>query len=240
VKAIAIVCSFVCLAAATSGVRAQPADQPLSASEAAALDTMLAGLFAAPDPQTPPDVLGYAAVPVGATAMDAQWRAATISGSSGIAGPWADLVARVRSLPAPTRAAAVNVFVNHSIAFSDDASIYGVSDHWAGLEETVRRGRGDCEDFALAKMQLLAAAGAPQRDLYLVIVRDMVRDIDHAVLAVRDGDRFYILDSANDRVSAPGLAARYRPIASFSGDARWTFGHRAADMASAVIQPAAE
>src|SRR5439155_18744930 len=115
--------------------------------------------------------------------------------------------------------------------------------HWAGLAETIAHGRGDCEDFAIAKMQLLAAAGVPQRDLYLILVRDEVRQIDHAVAAVRDEDRIYILDSANDRVVSPEQVRGYRPVVGFSGDARWTFGLRGADVAAGgrvEAQPGAE
>jgi hypothetical protein len=43
------------------------------------------------------------------------------------------------------------------------------------------------EDFAIAKMQILAAAGVPTRDMYLTLVRDLRRQEDHAVLVVRVG-----------------------------------------------------
>ncbi len=160
----------------------------------------------------------------------------------GLPGAWADLIARIQGLSVLQRAEEVNRFTNHHIAFSDDLSIYGVADHWASLAETIAHGRGDCEDFAIAKMQLLAAAGVPKRDLYVILVRDVVREIDHAVLAVRDGDRLYILDSANDRVLSPEQVNGYRPVVSFSGDARWTFGLRTASAASSVAaaQPAAD
>ena len=38
----------------------------------------------------------------------------------------------------------------------------------------MRRGRGDCEDYAIAKLQMLRAAGFEDRDLYLVIAKDLI------------------------------------------------------------------
>jgi predicted transglutaminase-like cysteine proteinase len=228
---------------------AQPADAPAedapppaSSEQAAAIEGALQDLFSAPLPQAGPDVFGYAAVEIGATRLEDQWRRITQDAAPQLAGPWADLVDRIQPTSLLSRIQAVNSFTNHHLVFADDLSIYGVADHWAGLAETIAQGRGDCEDFAIAKMQLLAAAGVPTRDLYLILVRDTGRDIDHAVAAVRDGDRLYILDSANDAVRTADQVKGYRPVASFSGETRWTFGLRTAAAPTGDIeaQPAAE
>jgi predicted transglutaminase-like cysteine proteinase len=229
---------------------AQPADAPpaeappppASAEQAAAIEGALQDLFSAPLPQAGPDVFGYAAVEIGATRLEDQWRRIIQEPAPELAGPWAGLVGRIRSTSLLSRIQAVNSFTNHHLVFADDPSIYGVADHWAGLAETLAQGRGDCEDFAITKMQLLAAAGVPTRDLYLILVRDTGREIDHAVAAVRDGDRLYILDSANDAVRTADQVKGYRPVASFSGENHWTFGLRtaAAPTAGVEAQPAAE
>jgi predicted transglutaminase-like cysteine proteinase len=41
----------------------------------------------------------------------------------------------------------------------------GVADFWANAGETLRRGTGDAEDIAIAKMQVLKAAGFDPKDL---------------------------------------------------------------------------
>ncbi|HTI66705.1 MAG TPA: transglutaminase-like cysteine peptidase, partial [Caulobacteraceae bacterium] len=89
-------------------------------------------------------------------------------------------------------------------------------------------GRGDCEDFAIAKMQLLAAAGVPTRDMYLTLVRDLRRQEDHAVLVVRLGEGAYVLDSDADTLLRSDELHRFRPVVAFSENGRWIFGHRTA------------
>ena len=61
----------------------------------------------------------------------------------------------------------------------------GVADRWSAADDTLARGRGDCEDYALAKLAMLRRAGFADRDLYLVLVKDLARRADHAVLVVR-------------------------------------------------------
>ena len=223
-----------------SAAPAQDAESASDAQQTTAIEGALKDLFADPGPQPGPDLFGYDAASIGATPMEDAWRGAASGGE--LSGPWADLVGRIGGLPAWTQAEAVNAFVNRRIAVADDPAVYGVADHWASLSETIAEGRGDCEDFAIAKMQLLIDAGVSPRDLYLVLVRDTVREADHAVLAVRDGERLWILDSANERMLGAEQVTRYRPIVGFSGDARWTFGHRTTQVAAApiAVQPAAE
>lgn len=197
---------------------------PAAAGQSGTLDDVIKGLFDDAGAPAGPDVFGYASVSIGSTPMDDLWRRAAVGAPPELGGEWAALVDRIQDVPVRTKIEAVNSFTNKHIAYASDQAVYGVDDYWAGLSETIAHGRGDCEDFAIAKMQLLAAAGVPQRDLYLILVRDTVRDADHAVLAVRDGDKIYVLDSLDDRVLTADQIKTYRPTISFSGDARWTFG----------------
>ena len=176
---------------------------------------------AAPDS---PNLFGSVALPIGGTPLDAMWRRA--SADSGSLAQWAtplrnaggDREAMVR---------AVNLWVNRRIDFTDDARAGGRADHWQTASESLRRGRGDCEDYALAKLQLLAALGVPRDDLYLVLVRDLVRRQDHAVLAVRLNDRFVVLDNNSDALLDDGQVRDYRPVMSYSGSRRWIHGYAA-------------
>ena len=81
---------------------------------------------------------------------------------------WQELLARVRVLaqgPSPDLALdLVNRFFNTRIRFGEDIAVWGVSEYWATPLETVRQGRGDCEDIAIAKYFTLLSAGvAPAR-----------------------------------------------------------------------------
>lgn len=137
---------------------------------------------------------------------------------------------------------AVNRWVNRNIAFGDDRDIYGRTDYWAPAAETFRRGIGDCEDFAIAKMELLSALGVSRDKMRLVVARDLVRNADHAVLVVTLSDRSVMLDNVTDQLLDARLPNDYRPIMSFSQNAKWVHGYAVPSatpvrMASAVALP---
>lgn len=119
----------------------------------------------------------------------------------------------------------VNSWVNRAITFTDDRDLFSKADFWAGAAATLKLRRGDCEDIALTKMQLLAAAGIPREDMILTIARDLVRNADHAVLIVRHDGRYYMLDNASDEVFDASLSYDYRPILSFSSSQTWLHGY---------------
>ena len=73
-----------------------------------------------------------------------------------------------------------------------------------------------------------AAAGVPMRDMYLTLVRDLLRQEDHAVLVVRVGEGAYVLDNNEDTLLRSDEQHRFRPVVAFSGNGRWIFGHRTA------------
>jgi hypothetical protein len=196
-----------------------PPDQALDRESEEALQALLA----APPPPKSPDVFGLPAVEVDAAVPDRRW--ADLRGRMGAAfgGEWGALAARLRGRPVAVAAEAVNGAVNRRVALAADADVYGVDDYWASLAETIEAGRGDCEDFAIAKMQLLEAAGVAPQDLYLLLVKDLGRGLDHAVLLVRDGQGLLVLDSAAERVLPVDEVRRYRPVMAFSGASRWLF-----------------
>lgn len=168
-----------------------------------------------------PDLFGSKAIRIGATRLDSKWRSVSRAGSA----QTLTRVAYSRGADRAEQLRQVNAAVNHAITFSEDTRTYGQSDHWANAQESLRRGRGDCEDYAIAKMQILRAAGVPSRDLMLVIVRDLVRRQDHAVLAVRTAEGFAILDSNTDRVLRAEDVVDYRPIMTFSTEGTWLHGY---------------
>jgi predicted transglutaminase-like cysteine proteinase len=185
-----------------------------------------------------PDVFGSVALSVGRTPLDHRWRKVARQGIGGAAGAYA---ASLRGLGPLARVEAVNRYVNGRVQFVDDSRQYGREDHWVAASETLRRGRGDCEDYAIAKLQLLRAAGVPDRDLYLVIAKDLVRRADHALLVVRAGDRMVVLDNGTDRLLDADDVGDYRPILTFAATGAWTHGYRrpapTMTMAAASVAP---
>ena len=120
---------------------------------------------------------------------------------------------------------AVNRWVNRNIAFGEDRDVYGRADYWAPAAETLRRRIGDCEDFAIAKMELLSALGISRDKMRLVVARDLVRNADHAVLVVTMEQGTVMLDNMTDQLLDARLPNDYRPIMSFSQNAKWVHGY---------------
>ena len=118
----------------------------------------------------------------------------------------------------------VNHWVNHRIAYTEDRDLFGVEDLWAGARRTLKLRKGDCEDIALLKMQMLAAAGVSREDMILTIARDLVRQADHAVLIVRTPDGYRMLDNASDELIDAAPRQDYRAIVSFGSKDTWLHG----------------
>jgi predicted transglutaminase-like cysteine proteinase len=116
--------------------------------------------------------------------------------------------------------------VNRRVRFTDDQRQFGRADVWSAANDTLQRGRGDCEDYAIAKLQMLRRAGISDRDLYLVIVRDLVRRADHAVLVVRAAGHMYVLDNGTDDILDSETVSDYRPVLTFAATGAWTHGYR--------------
>lgn len=177
-------------------------------------------LSAQPAPRSgQPDVFGTVALPISRTALDGKW--ATVSQPLSGKGLWSGLVHAAQAAGRQQQVEMVNSWVNQRLRFVDDRG-----DNWASARQSLLRGAGDCEDYAIAKMKLLEAAGFDRHAIFLVIARDLVRQADHAVLAVRINDELMILDNMTDRVLPSSSVSDYRPIMSFNAYGRWTHGYR--------------
>ncbi|KXU30867.1 transglutaminase [Sphingobium sp. 22B] len=168
-----------------------------------------------------PDVFGSVAMPISRTLLDSKW--ASVSAALPGKGVWSGVLNAARGSTAQQQVEMINGWVNRRLHFVDDRQ---GGDNWASAARTLQSGAGDCEDYAIAKMKLLEAAGFDRRAMFLVIARDLVRQADHAVLAVRIRDELMILDNMTDRVLPSSSVSDYRPIMSFNAFGRWTHGYR--------------
>lgn len=75
----------------------------------------------------------------------------------------------------------INVLVNTSMVYMSDEEQYGVPEKWVWLPES---GKGDCEDFALAKLAMLQRAGYPIVSNTKVTFAKTQGGVGHAVLEV--------------------------------------------------------
>ena len=170
-----------------------------------------------------PDIFNSVALSIGRSPLDARWN--QIAGA-GVNGPAAAFASSLRGQDIFAKLEAANSYVNARVRFVDDRVQFGTVDRWMAASETLARGRGDCEDFAIAKRALLKAAGVPDRDLYLVVLKDLTRRADHAVLVVRANGRFLVLDNGTDRIVDSSDVSDYKPVLTFTAGHTYTHGYR--------------
>jgi predicted transglutaminase-like cysteine proteinase len=110
-----------------------------------------------------------------------------------------EIVKEAREHAGRVRLNFVNQRVNNAIRYTSDMTQWGTPDEWsAPLAEgrgSFETGLGDCEDFAIAKYVALRAAGIPAKHLRVLLVRDNIARLDHAVLAANDDGHWYVLDN---------------------------------------------
>ena len=211
-----------------------PASDPRvsAAPTALAPDTGLGCVFtpamtllpAQPEP-TPPlshgDFLGSIRITIGKTPFDEEWRRVSRRSLSRVA---------VRGMLGNPDSegvellALVNGWVNRKIEYTRDARLYGNRDFWASAAQTLKARKGDCEDYAILKYQMLAALGLPREHMYLTLTRDLVRKEDHTVLIVELSGQYFMLDNATPTVLPANSSHDYRAVMTLSSQGSWVHG----------------
>jgi len=119
----------------------------------------------------------------------------------------------------------INQFFNRRILFRDDAEVWGQIDYWASPLESLDKGRGDCEDYAIAKYFSLVAAGTPVARLRMVYVRAQLggKSLAHMVLAyyAQPGAVPLILDNLVGDVRSASSRTDLQPVFSFNTEGLW-------------------
>jgi len=105
------------------------------------------------------------------------------------------VVAQGRAVSGRARIGVINRAINLAIHPASDLAQWGVPDRWSAPLDTFTTGRGDCEDYAIAKYVALTEAGFGAADVRLVIVRNTAAGEDHAVAAVRLNGDWIMLDN---------------------------------------------
>jgi len=106
----------------------------------------------------------------------------------------------------------LNRAVNLAVKYTPDTRNHGIPDHWATPFDTLASGKGDCEDYAIAKYALLRAMHWPKHDLRVVLVYDQRKREDHAVEAARLGHDWIILDNGLSSISNDIGLLNYHPL----------------------------
>ena len=123
---------------------------------------------------------------------------------------------------------AINDFFNRRILFRDDTDVWNQVDYWASPLETLGKGQGDCEDYAVAKYFALLALGLPTSKLRLVYVRAELGGPGgpvqpHMVLAYYGAPAAepVILDNLVGELRPASRRPDLTPVFSFNSDGLW-------------------
>lgn len=142
-----------------------------------------------------------------------------------------DLTGRLAGADELVRQEQTNLFYNRKIRYTSDQRLYQQPDYWASPLETFSQGRGDCEDYAIAKYFTLLAGGMPASKLRMVYVKaDLpatatrpAESVGHMVLAYYpqpDADPL-VLDNLTDEIRPASLRPDLKPVFSFNTEGLW-------------------
>lgn len=139
--------------------------------------------------------------------------------------------------------ARVNNFFNQRLQFSNDLDIWGEKDYWATPRETMNRGRGDCEDFVIAKYMTLLKMNLADSKLRLIYVRARIGsaksgyNLPHMVLGYYPDEKSEprILDNLVNEILPASRRTDLTPIFSFNSQGLWTQGQQSLGNPSARL-----
>ncbi len=132
---------------------------------------------------------------------------------------WRIYLSGIQSLSHLDKIYAINNYVN-SFPYIRDEKSSEVRDSWATPLEFFSRG-GDCEEFAIAKYFSLIFVGFQKESLRIVVVKDVLLNVYHAVLAVKINNRIIIMDNQIKNPTNHIVIKHYMPLYSINEDAWW-------------------
>lgn len=119
----------------------------------------------------------------------------------------------------------INTFFNRRIEYAEDREVWGQPDYWASPLETLNKGAGDCEDYAIGKYFSLIASGVSPAKMRLVYVRAEVGGtvLAHMVLAYYPDPLAepLILDNLITDIRPASRRPDLAPVFSFNAEGLW-------------------
>lgn len=124
----------------------------------------------------------------------------------------------------------VNRYFNQHIAWVEDKVLWQQDDYWASLLDTLAKGAGDCEDYAIAKYVSLLLAGVPEKKLRLTYVRmqrtERADPEAHMILAyyAEPSGEPLILDNLDPEIKPATRRQDLTPVYAFNATQLWFRG----------------
>jgi predicted transglutaminase-like cysteine proteinase len=122
------------------------------------------------------------------------------------------IVDEARAREGRARFGEINRAINLAIKPMSDMAQYGQIDVWSSPLATFTTGAGDCEDYAIAKLAALRVAGVSAEDIRLVVLRDLIRGEDHAVVLARLDGHWLTLDNRRMAMIEDIDVRNHRPL----------------------------
>lgn len=115
----------------------------------------------------------------------------------------------------------VNSIVNNYVKYTTDGNV----DEWQTPETTIKRRKGDCEDYAILKMHLLEKMNI-KSEIVVVQILSKKTDYIHAILAVTLGDETYILDNRANKVLLDSEITDYEAVYLLNEESNYILGKK--------------
>ena len=137
---------------------------------------------------------------------------------------WTSMMQTYADAPIEIRIQKVNDFFNRKIIFAEDQEVWGQSDYWATPMETLSKGKGDCEDYVIAKYFSLRNMNVPDSQLRLIYVKARIGGASSSVQQAHMVLAYYptaeaeplILDSLISDIRPASRRSDLLPIFSFN------------------------
>lgn len=148
-----------------------------------------------------------------------------LGGKEAVLNEWFNLLQTAKTLSEEERLQKVNQFFNRRIFYADDTEAWGQSDYWATPLESLAKGKGDCEDYVIAKYFTLLNLGVAENQLRLIYVKARLGGANsqiqqaHMVLAYypnMESDPL-ILDNLINDIRSSARRPDLSPVFSFNG-----------------------
>lgn len=144
-----------------------------------------------------------------------------------VARSWQTMLVQAQNKTELQQILTVNNFFARNLRYQTDIQLWKQNDYWATPLETLGRGLGDCEDYAIVKYISLRALGISDDKLRLIYVKAKIAGTNktqaHMVLGyfATSNAQPLILDSLITKVLPAAKRVDLSPVFSFNSQGLW-------------------
>ncbi|WP_419789391.1 cysteine protease LapG [Pseudomonas petrae] len=139
---------------------------------------------------------------------------------------WQNLLATEKQVSEMDKLNVVNLFFNKQMRYAEDIDLWHEVDYWATPVESLIKGAGDCEDYAIAKYFSLRRLGVPSEKLLITYVKALRLNRAHMVLTYYSSPNAMplVLDSLINDIKPASERTDLLPVYSFNAEGLWLPG----------------